>query len=119
MWWAVVTLATVGYGDVVPITLGGRIFTIIVLILGLLIVTVPAGLSATSLIKAREIQKPDNIKNKILEFICLDKKLKEKMCIKCYSIASSFSSNQKFIVYQWILLLLSEEKSLKINWNRL
>ena len=57
MWWAVVTLATVGYGDVVPITLGGKIFTIIVLILGLLIVTVPAGLSATSLIKAREIQE--------------------------------------------------------------
>ena len=59
MWWAVVTLATVGYGDVVPITLGGRIFTIIVLILGLLIVTVPAGLSATSLIKAREIQEEE------------------------------------------------------------
>ena len=62
MWWAVVTLATVGYGDVVPITLGGRIFTIIVLILGLLIVTVPAGLSATSLIKAREIQEEEERK---------------------------------------------------------
>ncbi|MFL2638693.1 MAG: ion transporter [Flavobacteriaceae bacterium] len=57
MWWAVVTLMTVGYGDVVPVTLGGRIFTIIVLILGVLIVTVPAGLSATSLMKAREIQE--------------------------------------------------------------
>ena len=62
MWWAVVTLATVGYGDVVPITLGGRIFTIIVLILGLLIVTVPAGLIATSLIKAREIQEEEERK---------------------------------------------------------
>ena len=57
MWWAVVTLMTVGYGDVVPVTLGGRIFTVIVLILGVLIVTVPAGLSATSLMKAREIQE--------------------------------------------------------------
>ena len=57
MWWAVVTLMTVGYGDVVPVTIGGKIFTIIVLILGVLIVTVPAGLSATSLMKAREIQE--------------------------------------------------------------
>ena len=57
MWWAVVTLMTVGYGDVIPVTLGGRIFTIIVLILGVLIVTVPAGLSAASLMKAREIQE--------------------------------------------------------------
>ena len=62
MWYGIATLTTVGYGDVVPITLGGRIFTIIVLILGLLIVTVPAGLSATSLIKAREIQEEEERK---------------------------------------------------------
>ena len=64
MWWAVVTLMTVGYGDVVPVTIGGRIFTIIVLILGVLIVTVPAGLSATSLMKAREIQEEEEERNK-------------------------------------------------------
>ena len=55
---------TVGYGDVVPVTIGGRIFTIIVLILGVLIVTVPAGLSATSLMKAREIQEEEEERNK-------------------------------------------------------
>nr|WP_321450345.1 ion transporter [uncultured Carboxylicivirga sp.] len=56
LWWAIVTLTTVGYGDVYPITLGGKVFTFFVLIIGVGIVTVPAGLVASSLSKAREIQ---------------------------------------------------------------
>ena len=63
MWWSIVTLTTVGYGDVYPITLGGKIFTFFVLILGIGIVTVPAGLAATSLSKAREIQEGEKNKN--------------------------------------------------------
>tara|TARA_B100000287_G_C20593418_1_gene765145 strand:+ start:532 stop:1272 length:741 start_codon:yes stop_codon:yes gene_type:complete len=54
-WWAVATLTTVGYGDIYPITIGGKIFTFLILIFGLGIVTVPAGLFASSLSKAREI----------------------------------------------------------------
>jgi voltage-gated potassium channel len=55
-WWAIVTLTSVGYGDVYPITVGGRIFTFFVLMIGLGIVTVPAGLVASALSKAREIE---------------------------------------------------------------
>jgi len=44
LWWATVTLTTVGYGDIVPITVGGKIFTFFVLIIGVGIVTSPAGL---------------------------------------------------------------------------
>ena len=56
-WWAIVTLTTVGYGDVYPITLGGKIFTFFVLMIGVGLVTVPAGLVATALSKARENEK--------------------------------------------------------------
>ena len=49
LWWAVATLTTVGYGDVYPITVGGKIFTFIVLMWGLGIVAVPAGIIASSL----------------------------------------------------------------------
>jgi voltage-gated potassium channel len=59
LWWAVVTLTTVGYGDVYPITLGGKMFTFFVLVIGVGIVTVPAGLVATALSKAREIEKEE------------------------------------------------------------
>ena len=56
-WWAVVTLTTVGYGDVYPITIGGRIFTFFVLMIGIGIIAVPAGLIGTALSKAREIEE--------------------------------------------------------------
>lgn len=49
MWWAVVTFTTVGYGDVYPITAGGRIFTGVILILALGVIAVPTGLVATAL----------------------------------------------------------------------
>ncbi|AJR03763.1 ion transporter [Siansivirga zeaxanthinifaciens] len=55
-WWAIVTLTTVGYGDVYPITVGGKIFTFFILLIGVGIVTIPAGLVATALSKAREIE---------------------------------------------------------------
>ena len=63
LWWAIVTLTTVGYGDVYPITLGGKIFTFFVLIIGIGIVTIPAGLVATALTKARTIEE-ENKENK-------------------------------------------------------
>lgn len=53
LWWAVTTLTTVGYGDVYPITTGGKIFTFGVLMIGLGIVAVPAGLLATALATVR------------------------------------------------------------------
>lgn len=64
LWWAVVTLTTVGYGDVFPITVGGKIFTFFVLMVGIGIVTIPAGLVATALTKAREVEDKEIEKNK-------------------------------------------------------
>ncbi len=49
LWWAVATLTTVGYGDVYPITVGGKIFTTFVVFIGLGVVAVPAGLLASAL----------------------------------------------------------------------
>ena len=56
LWWSVATLTTVGYGDVYPVTTGGKVFTFVVLIVGLGIVSVPAGLVASALSKAREME---------------------------------------------------------------
>ena len=54
LWWAVTTLTTVGYGDVYPITVGGRFFTYIVVMVGLGVIAVPASVLASALTRARE-----------------------------------------------------------------
>ncbi|GGI92401.1 ion transporter [Legionella impletisoli] len=62
LWWAVATLTTVGYGDIYPITVGGKIFTFFVLVVGLGVVAVPAGMVASALSKAREMESQESTK---------------------------------------------------------
>ena len=52
LWWAIITLTTVGYGDVYPITVGGRVFTFIILMIGLGIVAIPTGILSSALTRA-------------------------------------------------------------------
>ncbi len=47
MWWAVTTLTTVGYGDITPITNGGKIFGGIITLIGIAMVALPTGIIAS------------------------------------------------------------------------
>ena len=49
MWWAVATLTTVGYGDVTPITVGGKVFGALITIVGIGMAALPAGIIASGL----------------------------------------------------------------------
>ncbi len=53
MWWAVVTLTTVGYGDAFPVTAGGKVFTAFVTLIGVGLIAIPSGLLASALTEAR------------------------------------------------------------------
>lgn len=48
MWWAIATVTTVGYGDVVPVTVWGRIVGATTMVVGLLMLALPAGIVATA-----------------------------------------------------------------------
>ncbi len=57
MWWAIVTLGTVGYGDVVPITPLGKFVAGVTILFGLMMVALPVGIIATAF--ANEIHRRD------------------------------------------------------------
>ena len=61
VWWATISLATVGYGDVYPITVGGKIFATIISLVGIGVVAIPTGVISASFVE--EIYK-ERIKRK-------------------------------------------------------
>ncbi|MZR12527.1 ion transporter [Maritimibacter sp. DP07] len=52
LWWSVVSFTTVGYGDMYPVTSGGRLMTTFMLFIGLGIFAVPAAIVTTALLEA-------------------------------------------------------------------
>lgn len=59
LWWAICTLTTVGYGDIVPVTPLGKVISSIIAVLGIGLVALPAGILSASF-----MDKLNNTKNK-------------------------------------------------------
>lgn len=60
MWWAIVTLTTVGYGDVVPVTLAGRLCGAVIAVIGIGFVALPTSILGSAFIMeyAKNSQEP-------------------------------------------------------------
>ncbi len=54
VWWAVISLTTVGYGDVYPITIAGRMLTLAMVLTGMGIVAVPTALLTSALSRVHD-----------------------------------------------------------------
>ena len=59
LWWAVVTLGTIGYGDVVPITALGKLIASVTIVFSLVVIALPVGIIATAF--AEQIHRRDFI----------------------------------------------------------
>jgi voltage-gated potassium channel len=61
MWWAAVTLTTVGYGDVYPVTVLGKLLTAFIAVLGIGLFALPAGIIASGFAAELQKQKPEHM----------------------------------------------------------
>jgi hypothetical protein len=66
IYWAVVTLASVGYGDISPITPMGRALTVVLALLGIGIFAIPAGLLASAFTDQLRIDR-ETLKQRLLK----------------------------------------------------
>ena len=73
MWWSVSTLLTVGYGDIYPVTVLGKMFSIIITFLGVGMVAIPTGILSAGFVEQYSLIKKstDYLMEKELKFIKL------------------------------------------------
>ena len=57
MWWGVVTLTTVGYGDIYPITPVGKFFASVISLLGIGLFAMPAGILSAGFVEEIKTKK--------------------------------------------------------------
>lgn len=83
IYWAVVTLTTVGYGDVVPITILGKTVAVFIMMLGYAIIAVPTGIVSSELTKNRkdkeQLKNQDEILEKENEIISKETEILKKL----------------------------------------
>ena len=68
-WWAVATLTTVGYGDIYPVTILGKILSAVIALLGIGLVAVPTGIISSGFVESMEEEK-NNSKEKDEKHFC-------------------------------------------------
>ena len=65
LWWAIMTVTTVGYGDIIPVTPLGKIIASFVTLTGVLILALPSAILATGFIEERQNQRVQASKNEM------------------------------------------------------
>ena len=83
IYWAIVTLTTVGYGDIAPITPFGQAVSAIIMLIGYSMLAVPTGIITSELSTAKKDEK-----NTTFCIVCEadDLDIKSRFCYKCGSV---------------------------------
>ena len=66
VWWAVITLTTVGYGDVYPVTDIGKLLTAVVLLIGIGIIALPTGIIASGFLEEIRLRKECQLSSQVV-----------------------------------------------------
>jgi voltage-gated potassium channel len=68
LWWSVVTLSTVGYGDVSPITPAGQFFAGLFILIGVALFALPAGILASSFTEQMSLRR-DKFRSSVMDLL--------------------------------------------------
>lgn len=132
IWWSVSTLLTVGYGDIYPITIGGRIMAIIISFLGVGMVAIPTGIISAGFVEYFSRVKAGMGLKKNSDFILIDvneghmyvdKKIGDINLPGGLYIAAVLRSDythtpsDDFVIKQYDTILLASTSSKKIYSN--
>lgn len=72
IWWSVSTMLTVGYGDIYPITIGGRLMAILISFLGVGLVAIPTGIISAGFVEYYTKIKTGTYSHRNAEFVVID-----------------------------------------------
>ena len=61
-WWAIATLTTIGYGDVYPVTAGGKLLSAVIALLGIGLVALPTGIISSEFLVQMGERRSDGAK---------------------------------------------------------
>ena len=67
IYWAIITLTTVGYGDIVPVTIAGKFLAAFIMILGYAVIAVPTGIVSSEFTRNKKLRKQKERQHKIIE----------------------------------------------------
>ena len=57
LWWAIAMIPTIGYGEIYPVTVGGKLFAFLMGMCGLSVIAIPSGIVAKALLTAVRLDK--------------------------------------------------------------
>jgi voltage-gated potassium channel len=92
IWWAVVTLTTIGYGDVYPVTFGGRIVAMVLALVGIGLVALPTGILTSGFIRALRSEKKIS---QLVDNIEEEEKEQDEILERVEEIESAIKKNEK------------------------
>ncbi len=113
VYWAVITVSTVGYGDIVPVTIEGKFVTAVLIINGILVIAFSTSIVTTSLVERMELIKQSRVENQV-------QKLKDYIVICGYSTMAKYLIDELLKQNKKILVIDNDDnKILKAKNNNL
>lgn len=118
IWWAMSTVLTVGYGDIYPITIVGKVMAILIAFLGVGVVAIPTGIISAGFVAQYTKLKQLNPENRDYNFITisisddhiwLDKKI-EELVIPQGMIIAAILRNSETLVPRGDTVLMRDDK---------